>query len=214
MPVYRFLQRVQRQELERGLNRLLGPPGRRVLLQQSGKRARGQLAQPAPLAREPFLEPHLAQAKPCQKLAAVQVGRLIQGRGRTLGDQPLEPVGIHLGRRRVQSDAAGVDHDQRARSGVGGDPADREQRLAEAVAGLRLAALTPEQGSQGFAPVRLSRRESQIGKQGLRLTGRQAQLGSCRHEAKAAEEIELEMYHDAQERGGPRSQSRGRWRPS
>lgn len=83
-----------------------------------------------------------------------------------------------------------------AAAGIGEGPADRGQRLAEAVPGLCFATVAPKQADQGLARSSVVRRQRQAGKERLGLAGRQTQLGPRRYQVKATEQIELSVYHD------------------
>ncbi len=78
--------------------------------QQTPQGPDGQLVQPLPFGREPFLERALGQRQPGQQVAAVEAGDLLEGLGTAIGDQPLEPRHVYVHDPRVQGHARAIEN--------------------------------------------------------------------------------------------------------
>ena len=192
-PVRRLLQRVQPQQRQPCLNGGVGLAGLPVLRQELRQRLQRQLAEPLPLPQQPLLEPaRPLHAQPRQQVPPVERRRRRQRRRRPLGDPALERRHVDLHRRRVQRDRVAL----HAHPAGGQRPPQREQRLAEAVPGLALRAVSPEQRRELVARMRPPGGQSQVGQQRLGLPRRQGE-GRARAEPglEAAQEGELEGRH-------------------
>ena len=75
--VCRFVERCYRHEPARGRDRDVGISGSDLQIEQPGKSVCGQLAEPVALAQQPLLKARLAGLGPLEKLAAVEVARLL-----------------------------------------------------------------------------------------------------------------------------------------
>jgi hypothetical protein len=81
---------------------------------------------------------------------------------------------VHLHRRRLQGNDRAVDQQNRGRLGGQGF-SEGEQRLAQARPCLGFRQLAPQERGKLVPRVRLSRRQGEIGEEGMRLPRRQAE---------------------------------------
>jgi hypothetical protein len=76
-----FLQRVQRQDLQRGLGRPLRSIGLKVRAEEPGQPLERALVEPLPLDDPPFLERCLVDAEAVQQVALVEDRRALEAAG-------------------------------------------------------------------------------------------------------------------------------------
>ena len=173
-PVHGFLQRIDRGELQRGLDGGLRAPGVARVREQSGQGLEDQLAQAFALGEQPVLEGRLGHREAGEQVPLVQGRRLDQSLRSREGDRLLERRHVHQDRGRHERHAVGVELKARA-AGIPDRTAETEERLAETRASLRLRKVTPEETRELVPRVRLAKGNGEVGEQGLGLARRQAQ---------------------------------------
>ena len=127
--------------------RALRRRGLRLVGQEPGQRLQRHLPQPLPFGHQPVLEERLVEAEAEEQVAPVELGGVRQPLDGALGHPPLEGRHVDLHLRRIQGKRRPVDEQDRGR-GVGQRLAQGGERMAEAVAGVLVAPLPPEQGRQ------------------------------------------------------------------
>ena len=90
-----LLQRVQRQQTERGVDGRLRGAGLVLMAEEPDERLNRQLVQPFAFRREPLVEGTLVERQAGQKVASVDGGNLLESLGRPVGHQPLEQRHVH-----------------------------------------------------------------------------------------------------------------------
>jgi hypothetical protein len=159
-----LLQRIDGDQLERGLDG--GLRRRRPLRGQELRQPlHGPLAQPLPLADEPFLEWRLVERDPGEELATVEVAGPLEGGRRAGRHRALELERVHRDRLGIERYAGLVS----AQAAVSEGLANRVERLAQAGARLLGGPIAPEQGGQLVARVGLAGRAGEVGQQRLAL---------------------------------------------
>ncbi len=193
--VHGLLQRVERQQSQRRFDRALGPAAVGVQREHPRQRVHGPLAQPAAAGHQPVVERRLARVQGLEKLAGVQRRRVLQRFARAIGEKALEFE-------RVDVDTPGRQRDRLA--GARGElvvtevecPAQNEQGLAQAGAGLGLAAVAPQQRGELGAPLRAPGLQREVGEKRLRLPRRQRQRLMVRPEdQQPAKSLDPEPAH-------------------
>ncbi len=162
--VHRLLERIEGEELERGLHGRLRRPRRPMPGEEPGQGLHRGLAQALALGQEPLLERRLLQRQARQEVALVQQPGLVERAGRPLGDEGLEDLRVDGHRLGVERHCVAVEPE-----GVGSGQGlpERGQRLAQAAAGLRRLHVAPEQGGQLVPGVGLAGGHREIGQQRL-----------------------------------------------
>jgi hypothetical protein len=150
--VHRFLQWIHPHDAQRGLDGGIEGIGPDVLAQEPGQPSQGQLAQPLALERAPLLERRLVEAEPLEQIARVESSRALQRLRRASGDRLLEARHVHGDHGRVERDGV-LAHEQNRRVSLAEAAPHRQQGLPEAVPGLGLGRVTPEERGQLLARV-------------------------------------------------------------
>ena len=138
---------------------------RRLRIGQRQERAERHSLQPVALFDQPVLEPGLPQAEAVQERTAIEIERRAQ-----LARHRRQPAELeHVAFDGVGAQRHGLAFDQQQRVRLAQLLAQRQQRLAEAVPRLLVAAVAPQQGRQPVARLFLSGVAGEIGEQGFRL---------------------------------------------
>lgn len=132
----------------------------------------GQLAQRLALPEEPLLEGGRLDAEPGEEVAAVERGRLLEGRRGAVGHGGLEGVDVDRHGARVEGERVAVLEERRDRARGKGAP-ELQEGLAEPVPGAVGGGVVPEEDGELVAGVGLSGVASEVGEEGLHLAGRQ-----------------------------------------
>ena len=146
------MQRVERQEPAGGADCVAVP----AAVEPEGHQRRPglgrQAAQPLPLDLQPVLEARVVDRKARQQVAGVERGRPLDRVRASILEQGLEQPGVDPDEVGVEADRLAVG-DQRI-DGRGGERAPQAQEgLLQAVAGLAVAAVRPQQRRQRLARV-------------------------------------------------------------
>ena len=121
--MHRLLQRVERQQLQRGLHGRLTGVNLPLVREKLRERLQGQLTQPLALAQQPLLERRLVDRESAEQVALIDRAGLCERRRRALADQPLEGRGVDIHGARPQRQRVAV---LLQRRGIAQRPADRE----------------------------------------------------------------------------------------
>ena len=194
-----FLQRIEREDAQRGLDGALRLSGRGLPGEQRVEHAQAQLAQPLTLPVEPELEGGILHHEPGEKLASVARRRLLEAFERVRAGQALELEHVHREAAPVERHLLVLDGEAPLPGGTEGAP-DLEQGLAKAVAGLLLAPVPPQEAGQSGTGLGMARREGKISHEALGLLRqRQRLIGVLRPEA--AQEGQGQVRHHASSPG-------------
>ena len=171
-PVHGLLERVERQELHRRVHGGLHVAALPLMGEQLGERLHGELSQSLPLAEEPFLEGWLREGEAGEEVAVIES----RGPGERCGNRRLDVLfeGLSVDRHRggVKGDGLPVGtQDIARRQGL----AEGGQGLAQTRPRLGCAHVAPQQSGELVARMGTAGRQRQVGEQGLRLAGRQAE---------------------------------------
>ncbi len=189
-------QRIERQGAREGGSGTIAIAGRRLLLCERRQHADRLVMQARALDNEPFLEPGIAQPEtfeqrsPIEVCGLAQLGDAVAVRGATKFDD----VGLHDVR--VQRDSFPFHRENRP--DIKGGP-DRGERLAEAVTGLLIAAISPQQSDQAFPQLCFADPAGQRRQQRFGLARGQsyrAALRPLRFEAAEQSEMNPARHHD------------------
>ena len=156
-PMHRLLHGVQREQPRRRVHRALGLARLALEGEQSGQDLERELAQTRPLGAQPVLERLLRDADALEQVALVQRDGLLEGLRGAAGREALELLHVHLDGGRVEGQGV-VIHDENRRLGRGQRPAQGDEGLTEALPGLLVAGVAPEQARQLVARMRPARR--------------------------------------------------------
>ena len=196
-PVRRLLQRVQRQQFERGLHRCLCGPRLSLMRQQLRQPLQRQLPQPLPLGDEPLLEQRLVHGEAGEQVALVERGGLLQRLGRALGHQPLEGRDVDIDHGAIQGESFALEQERR-RPRLAKCLANREECLAQARPRRLLPDFSPEQCCELVAGVRLAQGDREVAQQRLSLLSRQGERRArLQPGLEAAEKAKVETRHSS-----------------
>src|SRR5262249_15613075 len=91
----RLLERIEREQPQRALDRRFRRPGCALMREESGQGSDGHLVQALSLAEEPVLERSLLDGEAIQEVASIEGGRVGERRRSALGYQSLELDDVH-----------------------------------------------------------------------------------------------------------------------
>ena len=188
---------IEREESRGRLDRALGLSRLRLMREQLRQRFQRQLAQPFALGGEPLLERRLVDAEPLEEIAVVERDGALERLGGALVQEPLEERRIDLDRWRVEGDRLAF-HEEARRFRGGQRLAQDVHGLPQALAGLLVAGVAPEQRGQAVTRIRVARSQRQIRQEGLRLPGGQREdLAGGKPRLETTEERQSERPHVA-----------------
>src|SRR5262249_6287603 len=153
-----LLERIERQRAQRDANCRLGGAGVTEVSQQLGQRVHGELAEPLPLAREPFLEGWLAHVQSFEEIPAIERGRPLKRLGSVGGQSSLDGADVDIDRRRREGARARLADDDVPACGRERF-AERAQCLPQAGPGLTVTGSTPEEAGELVPGLAVARAE-------------------------------------------------------
>jgi hypothetical protein len=168
-----FLQRVERDQAQRGADRRVRPVGAQMLAQEPREPLEGHLVESLPLHDAPLLERQLVDGEAREEVARVDGDRPLERLQPAVGHGGLELRHVHHHHRGIERDGISA-RQEGGRLVAAEGAAQTGQRLAEALAGLRVGPLAPEEGGELLPGVEAPGRQGQIRGQGLDLPHRQS----------------------------------------
>src|SRR5437588_12563470 len=135
--------------------------------EQLRERLDRELPQPLALGEQPLFERWFTDGEPFEKLAAIQGGGGFERSGCGLGDAPFELDDVTINRSGGERKLSPRPVDRVIPEGF----AEDAERVAQAVARLRLVAIAPEERGQLVARLTLTGSDREVGDQRLGFRG-------------------------------------------
>src|SRR4030095_14472422 len=167
-PMRGLLKGIEREDAEGGLDRALCLSDGGLPREERVHGTEAELAEPVALSVEPELEGGILHHEPREELTPVARGRSLERPQRVRAGQALELEHIHREAAGIERDLLVLDDQALFPCGTQCAP-DLEQGLAEAIAGLLLAPVPPQEAGQVRACLGMARRQREIGDEALGL---------------------------------------------